>query len=68
MNRKRYIGDGVYADFDGYALVLTTENGIQVDNRIVVEGEVWTALVDYVKDLRAAEVKPQGERDGAHEG
>ena len=24
---KTYIGDSVYADFDGYELTLTTENG-----------------------------------------
>ena len=27
---KSYIGDGVYADFDGYGIVLTTEDGISV--------------------------------------
>jgi len=25
---KQYIGDGVYVDFDGLHIVLTTENGI----------------------------------------
>lgn len=49
---KRYIGDGVYADFDGYGIVLTTEDGISVTNRIVVEPEVYDSLMQFVKDLR----------------
>lgn len=51
---KRYVGDGVYADFDGYAIVLTTENGIEVTNRIVLESAVWTALKEYASWLRKA--------------
>jgi hypothetical protein len=25
--QKSYLGDSVYADFDGFAIILTTENG-----------------------------------------
>ena len=50
---KRYIGDGVYVEFDGFALVLTTENGISVQNRIVLEPSVYEQLVAFVDDLRA---------------
>ncbi len=46
---KEYIGDGVYVEHDGYALVLTTENGISVTNRIVLEAEVYEALTGYVQ-------------------
>jgi hypothetical protein len=49
---KRYIGDGVYVDHDGLGLVVTTENGIRVTNRIVLEPQVWADLVQYVEDLR----------------
>lgn len=49
---RRYIGDGVYADYDGYALQLTTENGVTVTNRIVIETEVWKALRDYMAWLK----------------
>lgn len=45
---KEYLGDGVYAECDG-GLVLTTENGIQVTNTIVLEDYVVTALIDYMK-------------------
>ena len=50
--RKRYIGDGVYADFDGHNIVLTTENGEAVTNRVVLEPQVWGALKEYAADLR----------------
>ena len=51
---KTYLGDGAYVDFDGYALVLTTENGIRETNRIVLEPEVWHALKEYVERLKAS--------------
>ncbi len=47
-----YLGDGVYADFDGFAVVLTTEDGVSVTNRIVLEPEVLAALQAYVERLR----------------
>jgi len=46
---KEYLGDGVYADYDGYALVLTTENGIEQTNRIVMEPDIFEALCRWVK-------------------
>jgi hypothetical protein len=53
---KRYLGDGVYVDYDGYGLVVTTENGIDVTNTIVFEPEVYAALVAYVAQLKTGEV------------
>ena len=51
--RKTYLGDGAYAEFDRYGdLVLTTENGISVTNRIVLGGVEYQALVDFVNRLR----------------
>ena len=62
---KEYLGDGAYVDFDGYALVLTTENGIHVTNRIVLEPEVYSALVRYVERLSAPPViQRDAETDG----
>lgn len=46
---KTYLGDAVYAEFDAYqGIVLTTEDGIRVTNRIVLEAEVWLALKQWV--------------------
>lgn len=54
---KLYLGDGVYAEFDGYAIVLTTENGIATTNRIVLEPEVFRLFERWVTTLRA---QPEG--------
>lgn len=51
---KTYLGDGVYASFDGYQIWLTTLEG----NRIALEPNVYLALLDYVKALRAASDTP----------
>ena len=48
---KVYIGDSVYADFDGYHVILTTENGAGPDNTIYLEPRVFDALVTYVGSL-----------------
>ena len=50
---KRYIGDGVYAEFDGFEFVLTTEDGITVQNRIVLEPEHVQAFDRFVADCVA---------------
>lgn len=49
MHCKRYIGDGVYLDFDGFAYILTTEDGLRVTNRIVLEPQVIEAFDEYRK-------------------
>ena len=49
---KAYLGDAVYVSYDGYALVLTTENGIRETNRIVLEPAVYTALREFVALLK----------------
>jgi hypothetical protein len=55
--RKEYLGDGVYVQHDGYALHLTTENGIETTNNIYLEPEVYVALVNYVKKLKSNRVE-----------
>jgi len=52
--QKAYLGDAVYVDFDGYALVLTTEDGIRETNRVVLEPQIYRALVAYVERLTPA--------------
>jgi hypothetical protein len=46
---KQYIGDGVYVEQDGSDLVLTTENGIETTNIIVLESEVLNNIFRYLK-------------------
>lgn len=63
---KHYLGDGVYVGVDDQTgdLVLTTEDGIRVTNRVVLEAQVYYALERYAKDawpealIRLSGVKP----------
>lgn len=49
---KSHLGDGVYADFDGFMVVLTTEDGIRASNTIYLEPEVLRALDGYRDQLK----------------
>ena len=46
-----YIGDSVYASFDGFMIKLETNNGLPTDpsNVIYLEPEVFYALVCFAK-------------------
>jgi len=44
---KEYIGDSIYVDYDGYHLVLTTENGMGPSNIIFIEPLVMENLIEY---------------------
>jgi hypothetical protein len=48
MEAKQYLGDGVYLTQEGLGVTLTTENGIEITNRIVLEPEVLTALFNVL--------------------
>jgi len=48
---KEYLGDSVYVEFNGWAIVLTTENGEGASNTIVLEQETYEALTRYVERI-----------------
>jgi hypothetical protein len=49
---KRYLGDGVFADISQFGeVVLTTENGINVTNTIVMEPEVIQAFKEFLHEV-----------------
>jgi hypothetical protein len=50
-NPKMYLGDGAYAEFDGYTLIVTTENGIRTTNSIALEPDVWNELVEFARQF-----------------
>lgn len=54
-----YLGDGVYASFDGYQIWLRTEreNGWQ---SIALEPSVYSALTEYVKALKGTQEVAHG--------
>lgn len=48
---RTYLGDAVYAELDEWGcIILTTENGLSVTNRIVLEPHVMDALVRWAAD------------------
>ncbi len=53
---KRYIGDSVYIEFDGFNIILTTNNGYPDDprNRIAMEPAVLESFRRWVKELEGA--------------
>ena len=53
---KQYIGDGVYVDFDGLHIVVTTENGIATTNTVYLCPETLSELETYIDRLRKQKV------------
>jgi hypothetical protein len=51
MENETYLGDGVYASFDGFQIWLDTRAQHPV-NRIALEQQVYEALLDFVRDRR----------------
>lgn len=50
---KMYLGDGVYAHIDDIGqVVLTTENGVSITNTIVLENEVISCFLIYLKHVK----------------
>lgn len=54
---KTYLGDSVYAEFDGFALELCTNNTGIKENIIILEPEVYSALVRFMN----SNIQEQGE-------
>ena len=48
---RAYLGDGVYADFDGFQVSLTAHSNGQT-NVIYLEPKVMVALMKYVDELK----------------
>lgn len=46
---KYYLGDSVYAEYNGYGIKLTTDNGYGPNNTIFLEPEVYSALMRFVE-------------------
>ena len=51
---KAYLGDGVFAYWDGAKVILSTEDGTSVESRMVLEPEVLLNLDTYVQFAKAA--------------
>ena len=49
MSDDRYLGDGVYASFDGYQVWLAAND--HTNKVIALESDVMRKLVEYVNDI-----------------
>jgi hypothetical protein len=62
---KQYLGDGVYIDFDGFHLILTTEDGVSVSNTIYIEfPSVFISLLEYCQRLRGEQSETKVDDNG----
>jgi hypothetical protein len=51
--KKLYLGDSVYASFDGYQITLYTDNGDGPENEVILEPPVVEALLLFLDSLKA---------------
>jgi hypothetical protein len=58
MMKPKYLGDGVYASFDGYQIWLVVEPGSKA---IALEPAVLDALNDYARRALSSAVPSTGE-------
>lgn len=49
-DKETYLGDGLYASFDGYQIKLRAPTGLN-DQEIYLEPEVYNNLLKFVDDL-----------------
>jgi len=49
-DQKRYLGDGVYADFDGFHVIVFTSDGVSAHNIVYLEDTVASELIRYIGD------------------
>lgn len=46
---KQYLGDGLYASFDGYHVILTAEDGVTVNETVYLESSVAKEAIKYME-------------------
>ena len=60
---NEYLGDRLYVRIEFGSLVLTSENGIKILDRVVLEPQVWEALLDYVARVNKQNDKSTGDEN-----
>lgn len=51
---KVYLGDGLYAEYDGWQIKLYASNGVEATDTVYLEPSVLAAFERYVERLRSA--------------
>lgn len=52
-DNKQYLGDSVYANYDGHQIMLYLDNGYGAKNEIFMEPEVMHSFIAYAKRMGA---------------
>lgn len=50
MIPRRYLGDGVYVEHDGYSVVLVTHDGVEDTNTVILDDYTLVSLVQWLKE------------------
>ena len=65
--KKVYLGDSVYAAFDGFHIVLTTDNGHRPSNKIALEDTVIKALLSYIERIYNVKITTANKAEVDHD-
>lgn len=49
MDAKIYLSDGAYAEFTGWSIVVTAENGIEATDAVTLDGPAIAKLIAFAK-------------------
>jgi hypothetical protein len=52
MSNKIYLGDGLYADYDGYQIEIYASNGIHKTNSVFLDSLVLDKFLKFVEKLK----------------
>lgn len=50
--KKEYLGDGVYAAFDGFGVWITSEDGIDATEAIYIEPSTFESLQRFLSRMK----------------
>lgn len=50
---ETYLGDGLYASFDGWQIKLRAPDTMSGDREVFLEPAVVTAFIEYIQTLRS---------------
>lgn len=57
MQKDEYLGDGLYASYDGYQICLKANSHIDPTDIVYLDPHVFIALIDFVKRIDEANNK-----------
>lgn len=63
MKNHEYLGDGVYASYDGWHIWLRTGSHDSEENKIALEPSVYAALVRYHDSLASRAARGETDAD-----